>query len=78
MSGETERFDEWPQSNGFDRWCHSAVDPRFRMEDGKPLPVLTVVLYRVCGNDPAKFEEAVCALRAAFEAGASEARMGDE
>lgn len=62
----------------FDRWCYSAVDPRFKMDDGKPLPVLTVVLYKVCGNDPAKFEEATRALRAAFEAGASAARMGDE
>lgn len=66
------------ENKSFDRWCYSAVDPRFRLDSGAPLPVLTVVLYKVCGNDPSRFEEATRALRAAFEAGASAARMGDE
>ena len=60
----------------FDMWCFTATDPRVKWEDGKPMPLLTVVLHRVCGNNPAKFEEAVRALRAAFEAGAAAARTG--
>lgn len=64
-------------SDAFDRWCYSATDERFVM-DGSPLPVLTVVLHRVCGNDPKRFEEAVIALRSAFEAGATAARMNED
>lgn len=62
----------------FDMWCYTATDPRFKFEDGKPLPLLTVVLHRVCGNNPAKFAEAMRALRAAFEAGASAERTGSD
>lgn len=56
-------------AEAFDRWCYSATDDRV-MLDGKPMPILTVVLHRVCNNDPTRFDEAVRALRAAFEAGA--------
>lgn len=60
----------------FDMWCYTATDQRFKLDDGKPLPLLTVVLHRVCGNNPDRFAEAVRALRVAFEAGASSARTG--
>lgn len=59
--------------DAFDRWCYSAMDARVNI-DGKPAPVLTVVLYRVCGNDVKRFDEALLALRAAFDAGAEAAR----
>lgn len=26
--------------------------------DGRPVPAMTTLLYRVCGNDPERFEEA--------------------
>lgn len=60
-------------SDAFDHWCYSATDDRVKL-DGRPMPVLAVVLYRVCGSDPKRFDEALLALRAAFEAGASAAR----
>lgn len=59
--------------DAFDRWCYSATDARVKIDD-MPAPVLTVVLYRVCGNDAKRFEEALIALRAAFDAGAEAAR----
>ncbi len=33
------------------------VDPTVVI-DGQPVPALTSLLHRVCGNDPDKFEEA--------------------
>ena len=60
-------------SDAFDQWCYTALDERVMIDD-RPAPVLTVVLYRVCANDPARFDEALIALRAAFEAGAAAAR----
>ena len=36
---------------------YSTVDPTTLL-DGRPLPALTVLLYRVCHSDPEKFEEA--------------------
>jgi hypothetical protein len=33
------------------------IDPTLRL-DGQPLPAMTTLLYRVCDNDPVKFEEA--------------------
>lgn len=66
--------DEMPKNEQFDRWCFSAVDNRV-MLDGKPLPVLTVVLHRACGGDNARFTEALRALQVAFEAGAASARV---
>lgn len=51
----------------FDRWCFTAQSDVIM--DGHPLPLLTVLVYRVCGENPEKFEEACNMLRAAFEAG---------
>lgn len=63
------------KNEDFDRWCFTArSDVKF--EDGSPLPLLTVFLHRVCGNDPKKFEQGVEMLRAAFEAGESVGRLG--
>jgi hypothetical protein len=33
------------------------MDPTVNLE-GRPVPALTTLLHRVCGNDPKKFEEA--------------------
>lgn len=65
-----------PQNEDFDRWLFTAQDERINLDDGKPVPVMTTVLYRVCGNDPKRFEEACRALQLAFEAGASAGRAG--
>lgn len=67
-----------PKNEAFDRWCFTAMDERVRFDDGKPLPVLTVVLHRVCKNDHRAFEEALRALQTAFEAGASAGRSGND
>lgn len=53
----------------FDRWCFTAKDPQSPLFNGAPLPYLTTLLHRVCGDDQAKFEEATRILQAAFEAG---------
>ncbi len=63
--------------SAFDRWCFLATDQRVIL-DGKPAPMLTVVLHRVCGNDTKRFEEALVALQAAFEAGAVAARNHED
>lgn len=68
---------ELPENKDFDRWCFTELDERIKMDDGKPVPVLTVVLHRVCGNDPKRFKEACRALQLAFEAGVSAGRSGD-
>lgn len=51
----------------FDRWCFTAQSEI--MVDGKPIPLLTEILHRVCGSDDKTFANAVEILRAAFEAG---------
>ena len=55
----------------FDAWCYLAESP-LKM-DGRPLPLLTELIYRVCDNDAAKFERALEMLQAAFEAGQASA-----
>ena len=40
-----------------DSILYKTVDPSVSL-DGSPLPAMTTMLYRVCDNDPAKFEEA--------------------
>ena len=52
----------------FDRWCYSAQSEI--MMDGKPLPLLTELLHRVCDGDEKRFTNAVEIMRAAFDAGA--------
>ena len=59
---------ELPTNKAFDRWCFTAMDERVMM-DGRPLPVPTVVLHRVCDGDEKKFLEALRALQLSFEAG---------
>lgn len=54
----------------FDRWCFTATDPKSPTQSGyHRAPVITVLLFKVCGNDHEKFEEATRLLRIAFEAG---------
>ena len=65
-----------PKNYDFDRWCFTAQDERIKLDDGKPAPLLTTVLHRVCGNEPKRFEEACRALQLAFEAGLSAGRSG--
>lgn len=67
---------ELPQNDEFDRWCYTEEDPRVMLEDGRPVPLLTTVLHRVCANDPRRFAEAVRALQIAFSAGQSSGRSG--
>lgn len=51
----------------FTRWCFMAQsDVQF---EGHPLPLLTILLHRVCDGDTKKFEQALDILQAAFEAG---------
>jgi hypothetical protein len=64
------------KNSGFDMWCYSALDERIKLEDGKPVPLLTTVLHRACANDPKRFAEAMRALQIAFEAGQSFERTG--
>lgn len=57
-----------PNNSAFDRWCYTAIDDRMQIK-GKPVPLLTTLLYRVCGEDQDKFDDVLSALQAAFEAG---------
>lgn len=52
----------------FDQWCFLAVDPTVLI-DGRPVPALTTVLFRVCAEDTGRFEDALRFLRMAFDAG---------
>ncbi len=40
-----------------DAFLLSTVDPTISL-DGRPVPAMTTMLYRVCDNDPQRFEEA--------------------
>jgi hypothetical protein len=43
-----------------ERAFYTTIDPTIEFPPGKhEMPVLTSLLHRVCGNDPAKFEEAI-------------------
>ena len=66
--GPGERDADPPENTAFDEWCFTATDDR-TLIDGKPIPMMTTLLYRVCDNDRKKFEEAIRLLQAAFEAG---------
>jgi hypothetical protein len=52
----------------FDRWCFTATDDRYLIH-GRPIPMLTTLLHRVCNGDAEKFEEALHIMRFAFDAG---------
>ena len=77
VADDTEETVDLPENPAFEQWCYSSLDERFKL-NGKPLPVVAVVLYRVCKNDPKAFAEACRALQLAFEAGASAARKNDD
>jgi len=59
------RFD---LSGSFDHWCRVARSS-IPTDDGKPLPLLTEFLHRVCGSDDDAFQRGLAILRAAFDAG---------
>ena len=53
-------------SDAFDQWFFRAVDPTVEIE-GRAVPVGTTLLYRVCREDQALFEEALRLMRIAFD-----------
>lgn len=59
----------------FERWVYS-VKAKGIMIDGQEVPLLTGLLYRVCGGSQAKFEELTAALELAFEAGQRSGKDG--
>lgn len=59
---------EEPSNPEFDHWCYSTTDASASME-GRPVALLTTLLYRTCGGDQVKFGEVLKALQSAFEAG---------
>lgn len=61
----SERLEDNP---AFRNWCYTTVDDTFTL-NGKPVPLLTTLLYRACDNNPAKFKTVTDALQHAFEAG---------
>jgi len=60
------------ENDAFDNWCLTAEGEG--MLDGRPLPLITIFLHRVCGNHHKRFEAGIDILRAAFEAGAEQER----
>ena len=54
----------------FDDWIMAEVDDLNEI-DGKPALLLTTLLYKVCGEDKTRFEEAIRILRLTYEAGKS-------
>jgi hypothetical protein len=65
--------DETPVGRAFDAWCFAAMDETVEL-DGRPMPLLTTLIYRVCGNDLQRFDEALRIVKAAYSAGFSAAR----
>ena len=61
------------ENDAFDRWCITAQSD-VKMDDGHPLPLLTIFLHVVCDSDEERFERGVPLLRAAFDAGAEQER----
>lgn len=49
---------EAPRDPRLDRVLYATVDPTVEDPPGRPVPALTTLLYRVCGNDDQQFEEA--------------------
>jgi len=60
----------------FERWCYETKADGILI-DGKPVPLITYVLYRIVDEDGDKFEETMAILQMAFEAG-QKAPRGDE
>lgn len=59
---------EEPSNPAFERWCYTTKDDSVLL-GSRPAPLLTTLLYRVCDNDQAKFDDVLKALQSAFEAG---------
>ena len=61
----------------FSAWTMRA--PSAFMMDGRPLPLVSELLYAICGGDTKKFDRAIEMLRAAFDEGVrfSERTRGD-
>ncbi len=53
-------------SDAFDQMFFHAVDPTVQI-DGRPVPMGTTLLYRVCKEDTALFEEALRLMRIVFD-----------
>jgi len=51
----------------------SVRDPKYNFQ-GRPVPALTSLMYRVCGDDPERFEEATRILQLFIDATRSEAQ----
>lgn len=47
-------------------WFFLTMDPTVLVDD-RPVPAATVLLHRVCDNDPMKFEEAARIIRLFIE-----------
>jgi hypothetical protein len=60
-------MDDGKTNPEFEQWTYTGKDPQTNM------PWVTTMLYRVCGQDGDKFDEAVRILQAAFEAGQASA-----
>lgn len=56
-------------SEEFDAWCVTAKADAKYSNDGKPICLLTVLLYGVCDGDPIRFQRALELLQAAYMAG---------
>lgn len=53
-------------SDAFDQMFFRAVDPTVQI-DGRPVPMGTTLLYRVCKEDQTLFEEALRLMRIVFD-----------
>ena len=60
---------ERPDNQPFENWCCTTTDDTITLFNGKPVLLLTVLLYRVCNDDHIKFKIVIDALQDAFEAG---------
>lgn len=64
--------DEGQEDSDFTRWCFTAeleADRANPFNGTMTWPLMTVLLYRICDNQPGKFDLANQMLAAAFEAG---------
>lgn len=53
-------------SDAFDQMFFRAIDPTVQI-DGRPVPMGTTLLYRVCKEDQTLFEEALRLMRIVFD-----------
>lgn len=67
LGGSHLMVDRVSENPAFTRWSFEAQSDITM--DGKPVPLMTELLYRVCDGSQEKFDAAVDMLKAAFEAG---------